>query len=77
LLGCSTTLVAAELTGGVCFAMEIDERYCDVTISGWQRLTSGTVTRAVDDRPFYEIACSLTLRSPVLVYTHLESRRAR
>lgn len=58
LLGSSTTLIAAELTGRVCFAVEIDARYCDVTIARWQRLTSGTVTRAGDDRPFYEIAAA-------------------
>ena len=45
-LGSGTTLIAAALTGRVCLSMEIDPRYCDVTIERWQRLTGGTAVLA-------------------------------
>jgi DNA modification methylase len=48
-LGSGTTLIAAELTGRVCVAMEIDPRYCDVTIERWQRLTGGTAVLAGEE----------------------------
>jgi DNA modification methylase len=53
-LGSGTTLIAAELTGRVCVAMEIDPRYCDVTIERWQRVTSATAVLAGEDRVFPE-----------------------
>jgi DNA modification methylase len=51
-LGSGTTLIAAELTGRVCVAMEIDPRYCDVTIERWQRLTGATAVLAGEERVF-------------------------
>jgi DNA modification methylase len=35
--GSGTTLIAAENTGRVCLALEIDPRYCDVIVERWQR----------------------------------------
>jgi DNA modification methylase len=37
--GSGTTIIAAESTGRVCLAMEIDPRYCDVIVERWQRFT--------------------------------------
>jgi DNA modification methylase len=37
--GSGTTVIAAESTGRVCLAMEIDPRYCDVIVERWQRFT--------------------------------------
>ncbi len=37
--GSGTTLIAAEMTGRRCLAMEIDPAYCDVTVRRWQDLT--------------------------------------
>jgi DNA modification methylase len=51
-LGSGTTLIAAELTGRTCCAMEIDPRYCDVTIERWQRLTGGTAVLAGEESLF-------------------------
>ena len=33
--GSGTTIIAAENTGRVCLAMEIDPRYCDVIVERW------------------------------------------
>jgi hypothetical protein len=51
-LGSGTTMIATELTGRLCYAMEIDPRYCDVTIERWQRVTSATAVLAGEDRAF-------------------------
>ncbi|CAH0130187.1 DNA methyltransferase [Roseomonas sp. CECT 9278] len=37
-LGSGTTLIAAETTGRVCHAVDIDPRYVDVAIQRWQRI---------------------------------------
>jgi DNA modification methylase len=48
-------LIAAELTGRVCVAMEIDPRYCDVTIERWQRLTGSAAILDGDGRSFADL----------------------
>ena len=37
-LGSGSTLLAAEATGRICRAIEIDGRYCDVAITRWQQM---------------------------------------
>jgi DNA modification methylase len=54
-LGSGTTLIATELTGRVCLAMEIDPRYCDVTIERWQRLTGSAAILDGDGRCFADL----------------------
>jgi len=38
-LGSGSMLLAAEATGRICRAIEIDSRYCDVAIARWQQMT--------------------------------------
>jgi DNA modification methylase len=54
-LGSGTTLIAAEFTGRVCVAMEIDPRYCDVAIERWQRLTGSAAILDGDGRRFADL----------------------
>ncbi len=44
-LGSGTTLIAAEQLGRVCYAMEIDPGYVDVTVARWEELTGKKATR--------------------------------
>ena len=37
--GSGTTLIAAQQLGRHCYAMELDPRYCDVTVERWRQLT--------------------------------------
>lgn len=37
--GSGTTIIAAEQLNRVCYAMEISERYCDVAVARWEKLT--------------------------------------
>jgi len=38
-LGSGTTLIAAKQLGRTCYGMEIDPRYCDMTVKRWEQLT--------------------------------------
>lgn len=38
-VGSGTSLIAAEQSERVCFAMEIDPKYCEVVIQRWEALT--------------------------------------
>jgi len=54
--GSGTTLLAAEKTGRCGYGIELDPRYCDVTI---QRLADAFKIEAIHDatgKPFNEIA---------------------
>ena len=55
-LGSGTTLIAAETTGRVCLAIELDPLYVDVAVRRWQSFTGETATLLTDPRPFDEIA---------------------
>jgi hypothetical protein len=55
-LGSGTTMIAAELTGRVCYGLEIDSRYVDVIVRRWQQLTGLTATLAENGHSFDEIA---------------------
>jgi DNA modification methylase len=43
--GSGTTIIAAEMTGRVCHALEINPTYCDVTIERWQNFTGEKARR--------------------------------
>lgn len=38
-LGSGSTLIACEQTGRICYGIELEEKYCNVTIKRWQELT--------------------------------------
>jgi DNA modification methylase len=43
--GSGSTLIAAERTGRVCAAVELDSRYCDVILARWEAFTGGRAER--------------------------------
>ena len=55
-LGSGTTLAAAELTERVCYGLELDPKYCDVTVLRWQQQSGKKATLDGDRRTFDEIA---------------------
>jgi DNA modification methylase len=55
-LGSGTTLIAAETTGRICVAMELDPRYVDVAIRRWQFFTGQIATLSADGRTFEEVS---------------------
>jgi len=44
-VGSGTTIIAAEMTGRVCHALEIAPAYCDVTVERWQNFTGRKAER--------------------------------
>jgi DNA modification methylase len=44
-VGSGTTIIAAEMTGRACHALEINPTYCDVTIERWQNFTGEKARR--------------------------------
>jgi DNA modification methylase len=44
-LGSGTTLIAAEMTGRICHALEIDPGYCDVAVTRWENFTGKKAER--------------------------------
>jgi DNA modification methylase len=54
-LGSGTTLAAAELTERVCYGIELDQKYADVTVLRWQSLAGKKATLDGDGRTFDQI----------------------
>jgi DNA modification methylase len=45
-LGSGSTIIAAERTGRVCYAMEQEPRYCDVARARWKAFSGDKARRA-------------------------------
>jgi len=54
-LGSGTTLVAAHAEGRVCYGMEIDPPYVDVSVTRWQEYTNEEAILDGDGRTFEEV----------------------
>ncbi len=55
-LGSGSTLIAAERVGRVCYGIEIDPLYVDVTIRRWQKLTGEHAIHSATGTTFDDIA---------------------
>ena len=53
--GSGTTIIAAEMTGRACHAIEISPNYVDVAVRRWQAFAGQTATLEGDGRAFAEI----------------------
>ena len=54
-LGSGTTLIAAETTGRICHAVELDPAYVDVAVQRWQAFTGKDAMLEGDDKAFDEV----------------------
>jgi DNA modification methylase len=54
-LGSGTTLAAAEVTDRVCYGIELDPKFVDVTVQHWQGLSGKEATLEADGRTFDEV----------------------
>ena len=55
-LGSGITLIAAETTGRICLAMELDPTYVDVAVKRWQAFTGAKATLLADGRSYDAVA---------------------
>ena len=53
--GSGTTIIAAEMTGRACHAIEIEPRYIDVAVRRWQAFTGATATLEATGQSFADI----------------------
>lgn len=56
--GSGTTLIACEMTGRTCHALELEPAYIDVAVQRWQDFTGEKATLEGDGRAFDEIKAS-------------------
>jgi DNA modification methylase len=54
--GSGTTIIAAEITGRACHAIELNPAYADVAIRRWQDFTGEKAIREDDGRTFHALA---------------------
>ena len=54
--GSGTAIIAAEMTGRRCYALELAPQFVDVGVIRWQNYTGRQATLAGDGRTFAEIA---------------------
>lgn len=54
--GSGTTLIAAEQTGRVCHAIEINPLYVDMAVRRWQQFTGHAAVLEADGRAFDVVA---------------------
>jgi hypothetical protein len=54
--GSGTTIIAAEMTGRACHAIELSPQYVDVAVRRWQAFTGQFATLESDGRTFNEIS---------------------
>ena len=56
--GSGSTLIASEITGRTCHAVELAPQYVDVAIRRWQNFTGKVATLESDGRSFAEVEAS-------------------
>lgn len=61
--GSGTTIIAAEITGRACHAVELNPAYVDVAVKRWQDFTGQKATLEGDGRTFDEIAAERLQRA--------------
>jgi DNA modification methylase len=54
-LGSGTTLIAAEMTGRVCYGIELDPKFADVIVQRWQGFTNQQATLEADGHTFDDV----------------------
>jgi DNA modification methylase len=56
--GSGTTIIAAEMTGRSCHAIELSPAYVDVAVMRWQAFTGERAVRESDGRAFNELGAA-------------------
>ena len=54
--GSGSTIIAAETTGRICYAMDVDARYVDVAVRRWQTFTGRSAVLAGEERVFNDVS---------------------
>lgn len=54
--GSGTTIIAAEMTGRACHAIELNPAYVDVAVKRWEQFTGSQATLEADGRTFQQVS---------------------
>ena len=54
-VGSGATIIAAERTGRVCYGIELNPAYVDITVRRWQRLTALRAVHGASGRRFDDL----------------------
>jgi DNA modification methylase len=54
--GSGTTIIAAEMTGRACHAIELNPAYVDVAVQRWQQFSGSIATLEADGRTFQQVS---------------------
>jgi hypothetical protein len=60
--GSGTTIIAAEITGRACHAIELNPAYVDVAVDRWQKFTGEDAVLEEDGRTFNQVAAGAANR---------------
>jgi DNA modification methylase len=71
-LGSGTTLAAAEVAGRICYGIELDPKYVDVTVQRWQNLTGKQATLDGNGATFEQVKQAQRLAAEDAVKEHCE-----
>ena len=71
-LGSGTTLAAAEVAGRICYGIELDPKYVDVTVQRWQNLTGKQATLDGNGATFEQVKQARRLAAEDAVKEHCE-----
>jgi DNA modification methylase len=63
--GSGTTIIAAEMTGRSCHAIELDPAYVDVAVTRWQEFTGQQAVLESDGRRFAEVRAQRLAGAPL------------
>ena len=69
-VGSGTTIIAAEETGRICYAIELDPRYVDTAIRRWETFTGGAAQHGGTGLTFNELALVRSSKVPLLPPPH-------
>jgi DNA modification methylase len=53
-LGSGTSVIAAEMTGRICYGLELNPAYVDVIVRRWQAFTGRNAIHQASGQPFDE-----------------------
>jgi DNA modification methylase len=75
--GSGTTIIAAEITGRSCFAMELNPSYVDMAVLRWQNYTGMKAVHAATGKPFDDIGEANNMISPPEILHQMRKKKKR
>lgn len=68
--GSGTTIIAAEMTGRACCAIELNPAYVDVAVTRWEQFTGKAAVLEGDARTFAEVLAERTPAGKIKAVAH-------